>query len=68
MVFLRDFHWIPMGFLCNFYNVSMGFLWHSYGMFEGILWDSYGISLWLLCYSMLYHRGANSLCEVVQEF
>ena len=63
MVFLWDFHWIPVGvsvgflwdpygvpvaFLWEFHDVSMIFLWDYHGMPEGILRGSYGISLWLL--------------------
>ena len=65
MVFLWDFHWIPMGSLWYFYWIPMGFLLDSCGFpryFHGVsiifLEDSYGnshgISLWFLCYSMLF--------------
>ena len=39
-----------MGFPRYFHDVSMIFLWDYYG-------NSYGISLWLLCYSMLFLRS-----------
>ena len=44
MVFLWDFHWIPMGFLWYFYDVSMIFLWGFYWIPVEILLDSCGIS------------------------
>ena len=37
MVFLLDFHWIPIGLL-----------WYSYGISIGFLWDFQGISMMFL--------------------
>ena len=39
-----------MGFPRHLHDVSMIFLW-------GYYWDSHGISLWFLCYSMLFLRS-----------
>ena len=54
MVFLRDFHWIPLGisllFLRCFYDISMEFLLGSYGISIGFLWDFQGISMLFLWY------------------
>ena len=41
MVFLWDFHWIPMGFLWYFYDLS-------YGISIGFLWVFQGISMMFL--------------------
>jgi len=44
MVFLWDFHWIPVGFLWYVDDVSMIFLWGFYWIPVGFLLDSCGIS------------------------
>ena len=56
MVFLWDFHWIPMGVLWYSYDVSMMFLWwflwgvllDSCRISIGLLWDFQGISMMFL--------------------
>ena len=40
MVFLLDFHWIPIGFLWSFYWIPMVSI--------GFLWDFQGISMMFL--------------------
>ena len=65
IVFLWDFHWIPMGFLWYLLDscgISIGFLWDFQGIsmmfsmafLEDLCGNPYGISLGFLCYSMLF--------------